>query len=284
MEYILKIGGIGFRISSHFEIKVEESFAQFISPNSNEYDINIEVSRDFQQAPRPAAAILGKDLILEYYRQHEELLCVAREGGKGTLAVTQCDSTFSHLVCYMNTEEFTPKDSLGGLLRMLPMRSILQYHGAQFFHASQIAVGNMGILFTAPSGTGKTTQAKLWRDLRGARIVCNDRTLIRDGKTYGYPMDGSEPVCSGEIYPLGAVVFLRQSPVNRVQRLKPSAVLAKLMPQLVFDTWDPEARAKAAAQLLDLMAHYPVYQLDCTPDEAAVMCLEHCLKKDGVMK
>lgn len=48
-----------------------------------------------------------------------------------------------------------------------------------FFHAAQITYQETGILFAGPSGAGKTTQAKLWERFRNARIICNDRTLLR---------------------------------------------------------------------------------------------------------
>ena len=53
--------------------------------------------------------------------------------------------------------------------------------------------------------------------------------------------------------------------------------------QLVLDVWDPEAQAMACGLLLELMKCKPVYLLACTPDEAAVRCLEQGLISDGVI-
>ena len=225
----------------------------------------------------------GEDLLIRFYYQDGRLICEARGGPRGPLAISVCSQDFTSWVCYMNTKDYSLPCSLGNLMRWIPIPMILQQHRTILIHASQIALNGRGILFTAPSGTGKSTQAKLWRDHRGARIICNDRTLIHDGFTYGYPMDGSEPVCSGERYQLGAIVVLGQSPENTIQRLKPRIALANLMPQLVFHSWDPVGRNTASAQLIDLMMQYPVYQLNCTPDEAAVACLENRLKMDGVI-
>ena len=138
-------------------------------------------------------------------------------------------------------------------------------------------------MFTAPSGTGKTTQAKLWKMYREARIVCNDRTLIQGGRTYGYPVDGSEPMCSGECFPLGAVVLLEQGTENQIRRLNPREAALKLFPQLVISMWNAEARILALDQLIQMMKNCPVYLLKCTPQEAAVQCLEKQLIADGVI-
>ena len=255
----------------------------FLQSHLDGWDINIEISQIFAAAPVPAAAMAGEDLLLEYYFQNDEMLCLAKGGMKGPIAICKCNCDATHLVCYLNPEYSNGYISLGNLLRLLPMRTILQHHGVQFFHAAQIAIGNKGILFTAPSGTGKTTQARLWKKHCGARVVCSDRTLVRNGMTYGYPVDGSEPVISGEVNSLGAIVLLSQSLENSIHRLKPSHAFVKLLPQLVIDGWNPEAKELAAEQILDLLQNCPVYHLACTPDERAVICLENCLKEDGVL-
>lgn len=283
MEYNLMIGGIGFHIVSHFEIRVGDIFTPFLLPSSAGSDVFVEFRDDFQNAPAITVPMLGDDVLLEYYDQ-DGFLTATKGGQKGHIAVALCDPACTHLVCYINTGVFGPQDALSDLLRMIPMRRILQHHGVLFFHASQIALGNSGVLFTAPSGTGKTTQARLWRDHRAAAVICNDRTLVCRGRTYGYPVDGSEPVRSGLIHDLGAIVLLKQNKENSVRRLKPSAALAGLLPQLVIDTWDPTARTFAIEQLMELLRSFPVYLLECTPDSHAVDCLHRQLTEDGVIK
>lgn len=225
----------------------------------------------------------GEDLLLEYYQEKDRLLCLSK-GGMGTyLSTAVCSPDYQNIMWYLYGAHASSLSSVGNLLRLIPIKMILQRSGTIFLHASQIALQGKGILFTAPSGTGKTTQAKLWNRSRNTPIICNDRTLIQNGLTYGYPVDGSEPVCSGASFPLGAVVLLEQSPENRIRRLKPMEVLTKLMPQVVYDCWNPNATSAATQQILELIQHFPVYLLGCTPDEHAVTCLEQQLKKDGVL-
>lgn len=283
MEYNLKIGGVGLHVISDYEFVTEQSFAPFLSLNPSERWVNMEFWANPAPLRQPQAPMLGRDLLLEYYQDAGGLLC-ASPGARGPLALTRCSSDYNHLVCRLNSGVYQLPMTLGHFLRMTPMRRVLQEHGVQLLHASQIAFGGRGILFTAPSGTGKTTQAKLWRTHRGAEIICNDRTLVRDGQTYGFPMDGSEPVCSGKILPLGAVVCLAQAGENRICRLRPGEALAALMPQVVFDSWDSRSSRLASEQLIELIRRRPVYQLCCTPDQQAVECLEACLRKDGILE
>ena len=216
-------------------------------------------------------------------------MCETRGGARGAVASCVCTSDFSKIYSAVNLEDYyyIPK-KLNWFLRTLPMRAIFQQFGTLFFHAAQIAVKETGILFTAPSGTGKTTQAKLWETYRGARRICADRTLVRrlpEGwRTFGYPLDGSEPICSEEEHALGAVVLLRQEQQNQVVRLNGRHAIAALMPQMVIDGWSAEAKAREIELLANLLEEIPVYQLTCTPDEMAVRCLEQRLIKDGVIE
>lgn len=283
MSIQIMIGGIRFQFDSDFEIRVEKSLTSFLCIEEETADIKIKMSFSESEAVKPQAQMLGEDLLLEYYCQNDLLLCLAK-GSKGKyLSTTIYDDSFSNMECHLHFEPIGSMKSLGNLMRFLPMCDILQRKNVIFFHASQIEINGKGILFTAPSGTGKTTQAKLWKMYRGARIVCNDRTLIQGGKTYGYPVDGSEPICSGECFSLGTVVLLEQGEENQIRLLNPREATLNLFPQLVISMWNAEARILALDQLIQMMKNCPVYLLKCTPQEAAVQCLEKQLIADGVI-
>lgn len=283
IQYYFSFGGVGFRFTTTQPVRMDDFLAPFLRLPPTTWDIDVELKQTFAAAPRPKGKMAGSDLLLEYYREGEGLLCQAKGGPKGPIAITQWDDAFAHLVTYINPAYPLAGEEMGIILRLIPMRGLLQRRGVLFFHAAQVLYRERGILFTAPSGTGKTTQAKLWRDVLGARIICNDRTLIRQGRTFGYPVDGSDPICSGEVHSLGAVVLLSQGQENQIHRLGPAQAVAKLMPQLVMDTWSGEARETAVQQLLELAAQTPIYHLSCTPEPAAVKLLEKTLHEEGIL-
>ena len=283
MEIFIEIGGVRFLFNSDCDIIVEDTIAPFFSTSKNVIDVNIRLVHDFSDAPLPTGPMLGEDVLMEYHQQGEHLLCLTKGGRGSYLSSCHGSPDLREMICWLNCPSGSAVDTLGNLFRMIPLRRILLQWGILFFHASQIALSGTGILFTAPSGTGKTTQARLWNRFRNARILCNDRTLTDGLTTYGFPVDGSEPVCSGERCRLGAIVVLAQAQENAVCRLKARQILPRLLPQLVLDTWDPNAAARASELLLDLISHTPVYLLECTPDESAVQCLEQQLHKDGVI-
>lgn len=283
MNTNLRIGGVRFRFHSDNLIQMEESLTPFFCTKEIVSDVNVHFHYDFSSAPLPRSQMAGEDVLMEYYWEDHRLLSLTKGGQGRYLSSCICDPELRQLDCWLNFEPGSAVDTLGNLLRMIPLRRILLERGVLFFHASQIAVGNTGILFTAPSQTGKTTQARLWRTHRNARILCNDRTLTDGSTTYGFPVDGSEPVCSGECRRLGAIVILEQAAENSVTRLRPSRAVPRLMNQLVLDVWDADSANRAAQLLLELISRTPIYLLRCTPDEGAVAALEHQLTQDGVI-
>ena len=204
------------------------------------------------------------------------------------MACTVYTSDFSKIECIINEKPFleSPK-KIGSIMRMIPVREIFLSNNILFLHAAQIAMKGTGVLFTAPSGTGKTTQAKLWQKYRNIEIVCNDRTLT--GKvgnkwlTWGYPLDGSEPVISTEVNKLGAVILLKQGKTNTVETLKVGQAVTFLMRQVVFDYWKGQAREKVMDLLFTLLEDIPIFLLTCTPDKRAVDILEKKLIKSKVI-
>lgn len=285
-EVRLCLGRIIVHIVVDREVPLNSELEPFLAEKKNP-DITAHICWDWDETKLPQTTYLGEDSQQKYY-ERENGRCVLTIAETGVYqARAEYTSDMKQIDCFLNKERCRPENmNIGTLMRFLPMRAVLDHFGILFFHASQIAYGGKGILFTAPSGTGKTTQAKLWRDYRGAELLCNDRTLIRKSGdewfTYGYPLDGSEPVRSTQITPLGCIVLLQQGKGNKVERLRGGKAVSGLMSQLVMDAWDADARAHAIELLSDMMHEIPVYQLSCTPDQRAVACLEKRLSEDGI--
>ena len=69
----------------------------------------------------------------------------------------------------------TPKT----VLNAVHAEHLIAQEGGFILHASAIRVDDQIVVFTAPSGTGKSTQANLWRAYRGAQIINGDRCAVR---------------------------------------------------------------------------------------------------------
>ncbi|MBQ8830716.1 MAG: hypothetical protein IJ017_03870 [Oscillospiraceae bacterium] len=153
--------------------------------------------------------------------------------------------------------------------------------GGFVFHCSYVDIGGRAIIFTAPSGVGKSTQAELWKNLRGAEIINGDRAVIRctESGVYacGIPFAGSSSYCINRDLPLAAVVYLGQAPATKIRRLHGYEAFSRIWEGCSINTWDEED-VKTVSDLVARAAQsVPVFHLMCTPDESAVAALENIL-------
>lgn len=161
---------------------------------------------------------------------------------------------------------------------------LLQNHRI-LLHSSFIKYDNKAILFSAPSGTGKSTQAELWKTHKQADILNGDRAAIGmnygEWTAWGIPYAGTSGIYKNEKAPIGAIVVLKQAKENRVQRLRGIEAFRFLYPEISVHHWNPAYVEKVSDLLQKLLADIPVYLLECLPDEGAVELLYHTLKEEG---
>ena len=144
-------------------------------------------------------------------------------------------------------------------------------------HGSSLSFDGVGYLFTAPSGTGKSTHARLWRDRYGSRVtmINDDKPLIRFiGDTpmiYGTPWDGKHRLSTNTSCPLGGIALLKRSADNRISAIDQNDALATVFSQIYrHDTHD--AMSKTVALVMRLVSTVPLYSLavNMSPDAAEV--------------
>lgn len=150
-------------------------------------------------------------------------------------------------------------------------------------HGVLMEYNNKGIIISAPSGIGKTTHARIWRDKEKALIINGDRALCRkiDNKWIGFGM----PWCgtSGEYInrnvPISAIVVLEQSKENSVEKLETLDAFNNMIPNITAPTWEKTLLNKAMDYLEDIISDIPVYKLKCRPDLEAVEVLKKEIDK-----
>lgn len=164
---------------------------------------------------------------------------------------------------------------------LLGLEKVMIRSDAIILHCAYMLREGKAVLFSAPSGTGKSTQAELWEKYRGTRTVNGDHALlIREENgwhAYGWPICGSSEICHNESYPIEAVVMLYQAKENKIQRLKLFDAVKKIMPQVTMNMWNTDFQIRAMDLIQELAMDIPVYELGCDISEAAVKCLEMVL-------
>lgn len=155
-------------------------------------------------------------------------------------------------------------------------RNHILYHEGIVIHASSLAWKGKGIMFSAPSGTGKSTHARLWQDCFGPEVLMlNDDTpavRFRDGKPYifGTPWSGSSVNYCNSRAPLTAIVLLEQAPGNSIRELSTHETVSMMMPRVFLPYFDQKMMHKACDIFERLVSCVPVYLLKCRPDREAV--------------
>jgi hypothetical protein len=175
-----------------------------------------------------------------------------------------------------------------GPLCELAFRNLVLTRGGCLLHASSLRCQDKGILFSAPSGTGKTTQARLWQAAKGAAMINGDTAIIRFGaddapRVHGSVWSGSDPVYTNEPAEVAAIVFLRQHQKNELSRLSPTESSGLLFPRTFMSFSDRHLMALGLAAMDKLIASTAMYLLRCTPDVRAVDLLYDELTERGLL-
>lgn len=151
-------------------------------------------------------------------------------------------------------------------------------------HGSYIDYNGEAIIFTAPSQTGKSTQADLWSKYAGAEIINGDRVLFgkKDGRwhAYGYPSCGSSDICVNRTLPIRAIVILEQSCENVVRPVSLTDGVRGLMAAIEVYKWDLAELDMSLKLAQEIAGDVDVVKLSCRPDEEAVEVLKNYLKEN----
>lgn len=161
-------------------------------------------------------------------------------------------------------------------------RTMILNHMGVVLHCSALKYKNQGIVFSAPSGTGKSTHTQLWIKHREAEVINDDSPAIRmfgnEAILYGTPWSGSTQRFTKDKLPLKAIVILQQHPTNEIVKLKPHEVVSKIMPRMFLPYHDSQLMEVAMSHLEKLIQIVPVYLLKCTPEIEAMELVEKCLE------
>ena len=182
----------------------------FFLPNLGKQDLGKEVYR------RAPWAIYRKGQSWIY-------MGISPTEGDDTLhRVAVFDDNHTHVRIYSPNEDIYQKGKLGSLT-MFPtdqilLARVLADRDGCFLHSSGVKMDGKGLLFVGHSEAGKSTTVTLLKDQ--AEILCDDRIIVRkkpEGfKIYGTWSHGDVPDVSAASAPLQAILFLKQSPDNRI--------------------------------------------------------------------
>ena len=145
-------------------------------------------------------------------------------------------------------------------------------------HASVVSLEGKGYLMTAPSGTGKSTHTRLWRQcFDQCELVNDDNPVVRieQGKAmvYGSPWSGKTPCYRNASRRVSSIVNLSQAPFNAVRPVKGIPAYSFLLSSVSSVRWDRKVMDSLTSVLSRIAMEVPCYRMDCLPDaDAAMTC------------
>ncbi len=141
------------------------------------------------------------------------------------------------------------------------------------FHGVAVEVDGYAYIFTAPSGTGKSTHAAIWGDLLGARmtVINGDKPFIRQANgaycAYGSPWNGKERSGENISAPIRGICFLHRSEQNEIRKISAEEAFPLAYRQ-TYQPTDVEAARRVLLNMTEMLGSCALYDLGCniSPD------------------
>lgn len=197
---------------------------------------------------------------------------VSEETPEFEFEITQGDLAFEK----SKDEENSPEPYIEFIAVYRKMLDILMQHECILFHGAVISVDNQGYLFTASSGTGKTTHMRLWLDLfkNRAKVVNGDKPILicKENGVYAYgtPWNGKECYGDNSSVKLKSIIVLDRDTNNHIEPISKDFAF----PYLYKQTHKTSGNniAYIMSKLDEISSNVELYHLGCNMDpEAAIV-------------
>lgn len=160
------------------------------------------------------------------------------------------------------------------VFRKICKKILYEYNGI-LFHSAVIVYKEKAYIFTAKSGTGKTTHIRLWKKLLGdkVKILNGDKPILRekDGQiiAYGTPWQGKENYGCNMQAPLGGVFLLNRGVENSVEKADVKTAIPFMLSQ-TLRYQDEICVSNLLSFFEKMILTIPIYNLYCNMELSAV--------------
>ena len=230
---------------------------------SSQYEMLAEYCRDYIVEDRAEEASEHLVLTME---DIEKERAIAEKSGESVPTLGSQQNIPQYSQQYLETLA-----ALRKIADFMPEKDCFLMHGAV------IAWKNQGYLFTAPSGTGKSTHLALWKKYLGdqAEVINGDKPLLKVTEdevwVYGTPWAGKEQWQVNKKVALKGICFLGRGEKNSIKKIDSFSALPFLMRQVYF-TDAPQSAGKTMELLDQMLKIVPLYKMKCDISKEAFEC------------
>ncbi|MFW5838882.1 MAG: hypothetical protein ACOCU1_02965 [Bacillota bacterium] len=272
--------GFDFQYSEYFENNIEQYQIDYDEPV--DYKISVKTYKHLDK-PTDTPVLTYKNRFIYDFGDSEALVVLDDKG----LVKQYIEYTKDHkrIDIFMTKHQ---KHTLAEMEYVLSGLLFLEIALKEYklpFHASAIKHKNQAVLFSAPSGGGKSTHAHYWQ------MMLDDVTYINDDKPLihkvdnqfvvsGTPWSGKDTINTNDSVPLKAIVFIEKSDTNTIEKLSTKDALHYIM----RNSLRPRQKAlvhNAMDLLNDIVKDIPLYLLQAKNDASSVTCVYKKLFQEG---
>lgn len=287
MSLFYKIAGLTICCENGIDEESKKTLAPYQIESAEKADIHFSFHFNCTGLEEPTGELLADINARRWYRRKQGYAFVDQTDAlsEEIINLVMMDDDFSQVEAWFcpweilqkKTEDKRPYHLMGEVLKY----AVLKRDGL-IIHASSLSYNGKGVLFSAPSGTGKSTHTALWqKHLPGTVIVNDDMPIIRmeEGVPLlcGAPWSGKFSINSNVCVPLSAIVFLKRGTRCSLAPMAPIDAVWR-----IYDAVRQPVVAELAKASLDrieeILQKVPVYELICDISEEAVKTAMKAIK------
>ena len=252
-------------------------------------DVVIEYSEE-EKTEKPAGEIVGRDDYRIYLKSENGYANYDILNNPSMItAKVEADGEWKHIKAALcDVEPYGGASLSVRSFNMVGeiMKSVFAVRGGAVVHSSSIAYKNKGLLFSAPSGTGKSTHTGLWEKVYpgDVEIINDDMPVVRKingvWNLCGTPWSGKSERNINKIVPLRGLVFLERGDRNEIREASKAESIYRIMGQTMLPVYK-ELMNTVVNNIGEILSEIKVYILKCTiSDEAPKTVKEKIFYED----
>ncbi|XME03259.1 hypothetical protein QYZ88_003505 [Lachnospiraceae bacterium C1.1] len=269
---------------------MHERFGDFACDNAEKTDMTLSIVEKRPFFPRyiwNKGTRMGlfhiywdKDCTYQYFphQQHGGVRLIEIKNNFKDFTYYICDKKDSSYVKQFGANEY--KEYMQGIVFNFLQQSfynMILFENAMSVHSASVIYHDKALIFSAPSGTGKSTQAEKWMRLLGCECLDGDVTVCReiDGKffVYGLPWCGSSGIYLNKKVEVGAFVFLKQASENTVRIPSVREKIGYVFSSTFSEGWNDEMNQKRSEITGKIIENTDIYEFACNLDDESVEVL-----------
>jgi len=275
--HTLGIAGLSVNLYGEADVFAEE-FAPFYEEYTENADMTALVVYGMPVARENGSLLIRNKELTILEAPDKYILLFHQESRVGELHLSK-DASLA--VFYCNSGESLKEDLFHAL--RFAFLYLAQRHGIFAIHSASILYREKAWLFSAPSGTGKSTHAALWHEILGTPYINGDLNLItlkKDGAyVFGLPWCGTSGITDTASYPLSGIIFLKKSSKDTVVTLDPDERVLALSRRLISPCWDAEMLQRQLKLGKDISDRIFMCRLLCTKEPSALYAIRTAVDK-----